>query len=44
MATRPLTTAAGIGRRDVLMAGAGAALALATLTEDAEAAAAAKSG
>jgi hypothetical protein len=43
MDTRPITTAAGIGRRDVLIAGAGAALALATLTEDVEAAAA-KSG
>ena len=44
MDTRPITTASGIGRRDVLVAGAGAALALAVLTEDTEAAAAAKSG
>jgi hypothetical protein len=44
MDTRPLTTASGIGRRGVLMAGAGAALALATLTESVEAATAAKSG
>src|SRR5215211_6501725 len=44
MDTRPITTAAGIGRRDVLAAGAGAALTLATLTESVEAAAAAKSG
>ena len=44
MATRPVTTAAGIGRREVLIAGAGAALTLAALTEGAEAAAAATSG
>ena len=44
MDARPDTTAAGIGRRDVLVAGAGAAFALATLPESGEAAAAAKSG
>jgi hypothetical protein len=44
MDTRPETTAAGIGRRDVLVAGASAALSLTTLTEPVEAAAAAKSG
>ena len=44
MDTRSDTTATGIGRRDVLVAGAGAALALATLTDSVEAAAAAKAG
>lgn len=44
MDSQPGTTTSGIGRRDVLLAGAGAALALATLSESVAAAATAKSG